>query len=314
MRRLIALQAVVGMTLWAFAAVSETAARATVPGKNGRIAFSADLGLGAEIFTVRRNANDFRQMTELDGNTGHPDWSPDGSRIVFELEDHGLYLIRADGSHLHQITPRGGLPSFTSDGRHVLYECAEGRCGIDGVRLIRANGSDFPGTRLSTNPFPFEGDSDPQISPDGRTVTFVRHKVDGELQALFAVDIDGSNPRKLTPYSAEVGIKHDWAPDGEHIVITLYADYPNGKNPNVATIDPDDGSDLDLLTTFHRGSVGAFAGSYSPDGRWIVFRLQDPDRGIFRLMKMRSDGSDPTVIARYPFAPRFIDWATRPPS
>lgn len=307
MRRLITLQTVIAMTLWLVAA-SQTPARATVPGENGRIAFAADLGLGAEIFTIKRNGTDFRQMTELDGNAQHLDWSSDGARIVFEVEDNGVYLMRADGSYLHQITPRGGLPSFTPDGHYVVYECGGGRCGNDGVRLIRANGSDFPGARLSTNPFPFEGDSDPQVSPDGRTVTFVRHKAEGELQALFAVDIDGSDLRKLTPYTYEVAIKHDWAPDGEHIVVTLYGDYPNGRNPNVATIDSDDGSDLKLLTSLHHGSLGAYAGSYSPDGRWIVFRVQNPDRGIFRLFKMHPDGSDPTLIGRFPFNPRFIDW------
>jgi Tol biopolymer transport system component len=312
MRRLVALQTLIGMALWTLAAISEPAARATVPDKNGRIAFAADLGLGAEIFTIKRNGGDFRQITELDGNAEHPDWSFDGARIVFNLEDRGLYIMRSDGSHLHQIAPRGGLPSFTPDGHHVVYECGGGRCGTDGVYLMRANSSDFPGTRLSTNPFPYEGDSDPQVSPDGRTVTFVRHKVDGELQALFGVNIDGSDLRKLTPYTYEVGIKHDWAPDGEHIVITLYADSPNGRNPNVATIDSDDGSDLKLLTSLHRGSLGAYAGSYSPDGRWIVFRLQNPDRGIFELIKMHPDGSDRTLIGRYPFSPRFIDWGPQP--
>ena len=312
MRRfLVVLQTMIGMTL-SVVAVSQPAARATVPGQNGRIAFASDFGLGGEIFTIKPNGTDFRQLTELDGNAEHPDWSSDGARIVFGVSDHGLYLMRSDGSHVHQIAPRGGLPAFTPDGRHVVYECGGGRCGTDGVYLMRANGSDFPGARLTTNPFPHEGDSDPQVSPDGKTVTFVRHKVDAELQALFAVDIDGSDVRKLTPYTYEVAIKHDWAPDGEHIVITLYADYPNGKNPNVVTIDSDDGSDLKLLTSLHPGSLGAYAGSYSPDGRWIVFRLQNPDRGIYRLFKMHPDGSDRTLIGRYPFNPRFIDWGAKP--
>jgi Tol biopolymer transport system component len=135
--------------------------------------------------------------------------------------------------------------------------------------------------------------------------------VEGELQALFAVDIGGRDVRKLTPYTLEVAIKHDWAPDGEHIVITTNADYPNGRNPNIATIESD-GSDLDLLTNFNRGTLGAFAGSYSPDGSWIVFRLQDPDNETFRLFKMHPDGSDRTLIARLPFSPRFIDWGSQP--
>jgi Tol biopolymer transport system component len=311
MRRLVALQTVIGVTLLAFTAVAGPAARATVPGTNGRITFSGDLGLGGEIFVIQRDGTGFRQRTELLGNAGHPDWSPDSTRIVFDLEDQGLSVMRSDGSHLHQISPRGGLPSFTPDGHHVVFECGGGRCDGDGVFLMRANGSDFPGVRLTTNPFPHEGDSDPQVSPDGETVSFVRHQTDGELQALFAVDIDGSDLRQLTPYELEVGIKHDWAPDGEHIVVTAYADYPGGLNPNIAAIEPD-GSGLEWLTDFHRGSVGAFVGSYSPDGRWIVFRVQDPDREVFRMFKMRPDGSDRILIARLPFAPRFMDWGSQP--
>jgi hypothetical protein len=160
MRRLITLQTVIAMTLWLVAA-SQTPARATVPGENGRIAFAADLGLGAEIFTIKRNGTDFRQMTELDGNAQHLDWSSDGARIVFEVEDNGVYLMRADGSHLHQITPRGGLPSFTPDGHYVVYECGGGRCGNDGVRLIRANGSDFPGGPALDEPVPLRGGQRP---------------------------------------------------------------------------------------------------------------------------------------------------------
>jgi Tol biopolymer transport system component len=308
MRRLIALLAVTGMTLLGLVG---PAARATTPGKNGRIVFSADLGLGGEIYTIQRDGTGLHQLTELDGNAFHPDWSPDGTKIAFWLEDQSLYVMNADGSDLTAVAAQGGQVSFTPDGEHLVYECAGGACGADGIFLMSADGSDAPGLRFSTNPFVQEGDSDPQVSPDGQTVTFVRHKVDGELQALFAVDIDGNNARKLTPYTLEVGIKHDWAPDGEHIVITTNADYPNGLNPNIATIEPD-GSDLDPLTNFHRGAVGAFAGSYSPDGNWIVFRLQDPDRETFKLVKMHPDGSDLTVIARLSFSPRFIDWGSQP--
>ena len=313
MKRLTALLTVAGMTLSALVTAAGPAAHATSPGTNGRIVFSADLGLGGEIFTIRRDGSSLQQLTELDGNAFHPDWSPDGTRIAFWLEDQALYIMNADGTNLHEVAPQGGQPSFTPDGHHLVYECAGGVCGADGIFLMRADGSDAPGLRLTTNPFPNEGDSDPQVSPDGETVTFVRHKVDGELQALFAVDIDGSDVRKLTPYTLEVAIKHDWAPDGDHIVLTAYGDYPDDQNPNLATIEPD-GSDLEFLTNIHRSTVGAYAGSYSPDGQWIVFRVQDLDRGAFRLLKMRPDGSDRTLIQRFPFSPRFIDWGSQPGS
>jgi Tol biopolymer transport system component len=313
MRRVLALLTVAGVIAAGLASVAGPEALATTPGRNGRIVFSADLGLGGEIYTIRPNGTGLRQLTELEGNAFHPDWSPDGTRIVFWLEDQAIYIMNADGSDLHRVTEPGGQPSFTPDGRHIVYECASENCdGESGIFLMRDDGSDAPGLRLTNNPFPDEGDSDPQVSPDGVTVTFVRHKVDGKLQALFAVDFDGEHLRKIAPYTLEVGIKHDWAPDGSRIAITPYADFPDATFPSVATIEPD-GSGLHFLTSPVRGDVAFFAGSYSPNGQWIVYRAQDVDQERFRLMKMRPDGGDRTLIATLPFSPRFIDWGSRPP-
>ena len=107
-----------------------------------------------------------------------------------------------------------------------------------------------------------------------------------------------------------MAIKHDWAPNGRRIVLTTDADYPEDRSPNVATIRPD-GSRLRLLTHFSDGQRGAFAGSYSPDGRWIVMRVENRETQRFALVKIHPDGSGRKLIARLPF-PRFIDWGPRP--
>jgi hypothetical protein len=69
-----------------------------------------------------------------------------------------------------------------------------------------------------------------------------------------------------------------------------------------------------LLTHVDTPGVGAFAGSYSPNGRWIVFRHENLNTERFALVKVRPNGRERTVIARMPFAPRFIDWGTQPHS
>lgn len=51
-------------------------------------------------------------------------------------------------------------------------------------------------------------------------------------------------------------------------------------------------------------------GSYSPDGRWIVYRLAD--HGSFALYKLPARGGQPRHILSLPVAPRYIDWGPRP--
>jgi Tol biopolymer transport system component len=278
---------------------------ATTPGSNGRIAFQMDFGRGAEIYTIRPNGLGIKQITEVRGSAEEPDWSPDGTRIAFGAEDgpKGLWIVNADGSHLHQVVAAGAGPqsAFTPDGTHLVYDCFD--CpGGQGIFLVRADGSDAPGTRLTTNPSGYEGDTNPEVSPDGQTVTFVRRKAEGELQALFAVDIDGTHVRRLVPYRFNVFIKHDWAPDGQHIVFSS----PIDGQANVYTVAPD-GSARSQLTHVDRNEAAA-AGSYSPDGRWIAFRLENPSIGVYRLMKMHPNGSDRSTITTAPTGERFIDW------
>ena len=82
--------------------------------------------------------------------------------------------------------------------------------------------------------------------------------------------------------------------------------YDYSRNPNVFAIDPD-GSDPEMLT-HATGPRGAFVGTYSPNGRKIVIRVENLDRGRFRIFKMRPDGSDRTLITELSFSPRFLDW------
>jgi len=287
-------------------------AQGTYTGDNGRVAFAAE-NPGFQIYTIRTDGTGLRRVTHVPGGgASQPDWSGDGSRIAFGRERRDgtsdIVVMDADGRNRHDLTESGyeTQPAFSPDDHHLYFECD---CHPQGIFVMRDDGT--ARRRVTTHGFRGEADSDANVSPDGGTVTFVRHKVDGELQALMAVDRTGENLRRLVPYRREVAIKHDWAPDGEHIVITVNADYPHGRSPNVATIRRD-GSGFRMLTHYRGGRQGAFAGSYSPDGRWIVFRVENLHTDVFRLLKMHPDGTHRTLIATLPFAPRGSDWGPRP--
>jgi Tol biopolymer transport system component len=119
---------------------------------------------------------------------------------------------------------------------------------------------------------------------------------------------DGTGLRQLTPYSWNVAIKHDWSPDGKLIVLTTNADFvrPN-ESANLVTIRPD-GSGKTDLTGFTGGAENAFAGSFSPDGEQIVFRIESGD--TYSLAVIDRDGGNLRRLTTGKGRPRYIDWGT----
>jgi Tol biopolymer transport system component len=302
---------------------ASTPAYATYPGHNGLIAFQADTGSGSQIYTVRPNGHDLRQITHVDGEALQPDWAPDGRTIVFEFDRANpppfcsVEIMNADGSGMVDLTgDRNGCeaqPSFTPDGQRIVFERFDDITFVDAIWSMDLTGGDRHQITTGVD----NGVTDPNVSPDGNTLSFVA--VDNlfgpppnfdPAQGLFSSDLNGNDLSQLLPFTLDLAIKHDWAPDGKHMLVGTNANFfdPN-DSANIATIRPD-GTDLHYLIHSHDPAVNAFAGSYSPDGKYIVFRLED--HGSFALMKMRSDGSHLQQILGFSsFRPRAIDWGPR---
>ena len=216
--------------------------------------------------------------------------------------------MSAAGSVIRNLTPTGerGQPSFSPDGKWIAYESD---ISANGIWLMRSNGT--AQRRVTRNPFRGDEcgcDTDPNFSPNGKLITFVRIKKDGRQQALFAVRPNGTGLRQVTPYSWEVAIKHDWSPDGKLIVLTTNADLVRPtQSANLVTIRPD-GSGMKNLTGFTGGTENAFAGSFSPDGEQIVFRIESGD--TYSLALIDRDGGNLKRITSGKGRPRFIDWGT----
>jgi Tol biopolymer transport system component len=294
----------------ASALAAAPSALATFPGHNGRIAFYSDTPEGAQIFTVRSNGNEQRQLTHVAGDARAPDWSPDGRRIAFDIETEDsaqVAIMNADGSNLVALPNAPGNivevdPSFTPDGQRIVFNTFDGE--FEAIWSMKLDGTDR--RLVKTGPT-----ADPNVSPDGRSLSFLGFDGTPGGQALFTSGIDGSNPTALTPFSFDVGFKLDWAPDGRQLGFIHNADFAiPGASANIATIRPD-GSGLRFVTNYSGADVNAFFGSYSPDGRWIVFRLED--HGRFGLYRVRPDGSHlRPILGLSDFAPRFIDWGPSP--
>ncbi|WP_216870352.1 TolB family protein [Modestobacter excelsi] len=284
------------------------------------IVFGGETEAGTQLWTVRPDGTHAQQITHVDGDAVNPDWSPDGRSLVFEWalpDDAGaqLAVVDADGGDLRVLPVTrpdcvDANPAFTADGRRVVYL---NDCPTEAALYSRpVDGSGGP--QRITAPGP-DGYDEPNPSPDGRLLSYIRVENRVEYQQALTVSrIDGTGPRDLLPPSEDVAVKTGWSPDSSHVVLTTDANQI-GDAPleaNVATIAVD-GGDLRYLTHYSGGDLSAFAGSYSPDGRWIAFRLQDNATGESGLWRMRPDGTQRSLVfSREGLRPRFIDWGGTP--
>jgi Tol biopolymer transport system component len=215
--------------------------------------------------------------------------------------------MNADGSGLVEFSPDPNVcefdPSFTPDGSRIVFDRFDPVANDEAFWSMDRNGND----RQRIGPCC----ADPNVSPDGEKLSFLGINGEPGGSALFTSSINGSNVFQLTPYSFNVAVKQDWSPDGQQLVFTKDGDtLMPGVSANIATIHPD-GTDLRFVTHYQGGDVNAFVGSYSPNGRWIVFRLND--HGLFGLFKIHPNGTGlTTIIPLSSFRPRLIDWGARP--
>jgi Tol biopolymer transport system component len=143
---------------------------------------------------------------------------------------------------------------------------------------------------------------DPNVSPDGKLVSFVAEN-ENNRAGLFIVGIHGFHRHKIVPLSFDVERKHDWAPTGRRILFNNNANETDLPS-NLMTIRPD-GTHLRRLTHFTQTGPDAHkvhVGSYSPNGRWIVYRMTIGDQT--KLKRIPVNGGAPhTVILERGRAP-----------
>jgi len=127
------------------AGVEEATAAGVLEGTE-RIAFTSYRD-DAEIYTMRSDGTDVRQLTANAASDFSPDWSPDGIRIAFHSDRDGdskIYTMRADGTDVRQLTVNDGTsgsPAWSPDGTRIAFDSA--RHGkLPGIYIMRSDGAD----------------------------------------------------------------------------------------------------------------------------------------------------------------------------
>lgn len=107
--------------------------------------------------------------------------------------------------------------------------------------------------------------------------------------AIFTVNVDGSDLRRITPWGGAF-MDQGWSPDGQWIV--------HQRPYGVLTLVHPDGSERhDIPLTLPPGA-GAQNPSWSPDGRWILFSFTHDNTA--NIYTVRPDGTSLTQITTEP--------------
>jgi Tol biopolymer transport system component/imidazolonepropionase-like amidohydrolase len=189
--------------------------------------------------------------------------SPDGRMAVYQALGH-LWLHDLESDERRRLTRQNEHwefhPSFSSDGRHVVYTTFDDQA-LGSVRIAPVGrGREVI---LTSQPGHFV---EPAFSPDGKRVAF-RKTTGGYLTSpawseepgLYLVDADGGNLKKVT----EEGLRPQFAPDGQRLLhskvveqskLGLFSTDLNGREPR-------------------QHLLGEWITEYrvSPDGRWVAF-------------------------------------------
>ena len=254
----------IALAVWAFQA-GRPAEPAGPP--EGIIAFSAPSErFRWEIITMRTDGSGRSVVTgSVPGDAFHPSWSPDGSRIAFEVHVQGpdpeegateIYVVGADGRGAQPLTTdgRSSVPAWSPDGSRIAYVSAAPG-GHSDIYVMAANGSEP--VRLTTDP---ALDLRPAWSPDGSRIAFESDR-DGNPE-IYVMGADGTDQTRLTRHPGFDGAPA-WSPDGSRIA---FAGDRGGAG--IFVMDAD-GTDVHRLS--REPVVGPLDPAWSPDGSRIAF-------------------------------------------
>jgi WD40 repeat protein len=174
-------------------------------------------GSGRVSLTTGLNCSPTDPVYCQEGGDRNPAWSPDGQRIAFTsffgvaIDMSHIQVVNADGSGRTVIrsAPAGDGVAWSPDGRTIAF------CPGNPMSIAQINPDGGSATTIVNGPSGFgETGGCPDWSPDGRRLVFGLIPPSSPSNAIYTVNGDGSDLRKIADGRAPA-----WSPDGQKIVI-----------------------------------------------------------------------------------------------
>ncbi len=313
-------------TASATALPGSTSSSSTIPltELKGKILFTRAGGKYEDetVFTANADGTDEERITPF-GTQCCPGWTPDATHILMSASapDGRITtgIVEADGSNLQTVPlPKGSLnlgcsqAISASTGRLACEAWSDEDPGLAGIYTVAGlQGGDVVRVTRPSG----EGGRPLGFSSDGTEIYFFRpverfpRPSDEPVGSLFAIDVDGSGARRITPSDMPVEVVGNSggrvSADGRWIVFTsagvIWKVHPDGS---------------DLTKVFEDADGGlAITPTWSPDARFILFGLDPP--GSLAVVEaapanglyvVRADGTDLTPVVTSDDWKREPDW------
>ena len=277
-----------------------------------------------QLYRMKENGSDSRQLTYSEHGCRMPACSSDGEKLVYVQHDgHGLSLrvSNLDGKNSRTLRNNGRnlLPSWLPDSKHIVWMNTEpGQDPSRNSQIHLMNTETGKSRRLFTNLEQLTfSNSMPVVSPKGDQIAFVSNR-SGNMR-IWVSDLDGSNAKQISQPEQEYHqvIKAPieqkvpaWSPDGKWIAhwegvemvhLSKFTGVPNPERDQM------------ISSTFRVWVVGSDGknrrkvGSgddpnWSPDG-FVTRAFPDRDRGGPKIMIETETGEK-----ELPIVPRQRNW------
>lgn len=274
-------------------------------GRDGIVAYVSNSGDGTtfQLWTMKVYqqpdgsliAGDQKQLTNNPGNKSYPNWSPDGSKIVFSAETGDtvnkidLYTINADGSEISNILALPGNETeaaWSPDGQWIAFTTDNRTDGIKQIMIVKPDGTGL--RRLSTD----KQEYSPEWSPKMDRLVYVLPS--SSLRYLWMrdpqndfIDLDRDMFFMRITYISDPA----WSPNGEWIAYTNL----QGRIQDIyLTRVQSFGMEVKRLTNTTFDSYPA----WSPDSAWILFQSNRDNNMEIYIMDIK--GQNQTNLTNSP--------------
>lgn len=295
------------------AVLSAQRADATLPGRNGLIAFAATKsGQGIDIYTMRPDGTSLHRLTRS-GNARDPAWEPHGDHILY-TNGNAVWIMDAAGRHQTRVVRQASDPAWSPDGLQFAF--VSDRSGMTELWIYTFASHlavQFTPDGSSTGPWAWA----PSWSPDGSRVAFISARWGSwnpycPEYNLWTLQTDGSGANVVYAGDGMPSSAASWSPGGHRIVWAYTSLIGEGCDPA--------GSGLIVQTLSgsakHTIPTGGDTNPvWSPDGRWIasarpiIGRTAQPGLWVRRI---DGTGAHRIVVGSKSLDIHDVDWQSVP--